>query len=85
MDQHLLELSDGVKASWDWRATAASTVLVIFLPLLLTYLVSTFNSFRLPRQVVASRRPPTAAYWLPWIGHAIQLTTTPFELLNGNV
>lgn len=66
--------------SWNWGAVVLSLVS----PLLVTYLISLWNSSTTIRKYTDSRRPPTAPYYLPYIGHAIEFVTRPFELYERN-
>ncbi|KAF9785662.1 hypothetical protein IL306_004791 [Fusarium sp. DS 682] len=66
--------------SWNWGVISLSLVS----PLLVTYLISLWNSSTTIRKYTNPRRPPTAPYYLPYIGHALDLVTRPLELYKQN-
>jgi hypothetical protein len=61
-----------------------TTILTILSPIILTYLISLWNSSTTIRKLTDPRRPPTAPYYIPYIGHAIAMTTKPFDLFESN-
>ena len=65
----------------DYRAA----LLVIVMPLVLTYLVSWWNSALPCRQANGLKRPPTVPYVLPYIGHSIEFGTNGRGFLMSNV
>ncbi len=57
----------------------------ILSPIIITYLISLWNSSTTIRKLTDPRRPPTAPYCIPYIGHAIAMTNRPFDLYKTNL
>lgn len=70
-----------IGTDWDWRAIIVSLVL----PILVTYLVTLWNSSITIRKLTDSKRPPSAPYYLPYVGHSIDVFTKPYQLFGDSV
>lgn len=83
--ERFLEIwTDLIHVDWrDWKVI----LLTITSPLVVTYILSlvSASSFIRNASSTSRKRPPWAPYYLPVLGHSLDMVTRPFALFDASV